>query len=236
VAGNGLARAALAPNWHKCARTVGHSCRVCARDHVTQHSILREPVAPTVRTGGTVVVAALNPLRPRSRAAAAEPTRARGVAAPVSSSRSPALRPPRTSSSTSRTIFRARSSCRRPFAVITTSRARRSLREGRRFARPALSRRSISETMVLGSIPSIVPSFCWMAPSRAPITFSRANSAGVRPIVSNASAARVCEARQSRKKSCPANSAAGASYDAERRSGSALIGPEAARGRCHRGR
>jgi hypothetical protein len=50
-------------------------------------------------------------------------------------------------------------------------------------------------------------SCCWIAPSRAPSTLSSANSAGVSPIELSVSAVRVCEARHSRKKSWPANSA-----------------------------
>src|SRR5918996_4778477 len=53
-----------------------------------------------------------------------------------------------------------------------------------------------------------------MAPSRAPMTFSSANRAGVRPMEASTSAGRVCIARQSRKKSCPANSVTGGSAEA----------------------
>src|ERR671925_2275664 len=52
-----------------------------------------------------------------------------------------------------------------------------------------------------------------MAPSRAPITFRSANSAGVKPTEPRTSAVRVWNARQSRKKSCPANSVTGGSAE-----------------------
>src|SRR4029450_6370446 len=53
-----------------------------------------------------------------------------------------------------------------------------------------------------------------MAPSRAPMTFKSANRAGVKPMEPSTSAVRVCVARQSRKKSCPANSVTGGSAEA----------------------
>jgi uncharacterized protein YdhG (YjbR/CyaY superfamily) len=45
--------------------------------------------------------------------------------------------------------------------------------DGRRLASPALSSWSISETIVLRSMPSAEPSSCWMAPARAIISSPR---------------------------------------------------------------
>jgi len=59
----------------------------------------------------------------------------------------------------------------------------------------------------LGSMPMSVLSCCWIVPSRAPSTLSTANAAVVRPSEASPSAVRVCDVRQSRKKSWPANSA-----------------------------
>ena len=103
----------------------------------------------------------------------------------------------------------------RPFGVIDTSHARRSPGRRWRLASPASSSSLISLTMALGSMPMSELSWCWMDPSRAPSTLSSANSAGVRPIESSFSAVRVCEARHSRKKSWPANSATSRSLDTD---------------------
>src|SRR5215207_8650828 len=67
--------------------------------------------------------------------------------------------------------------------------------------------------MVLGSTPIAEPSSCWFAPSRLPSRLSKPKRAGVSPTDSSAAAMRVCEARQSRKKSCPANSLTAVSGD-----------------------
>ena len=99
-----------------------------------------------------------NPLPRRSTRAALGLTRARGGAFSPARLRSSAS-PARTSSSVSEIMRRERPRSRRPWCDHDL-RARRSLAEGRRLASPALSSWSISETIVLRSIPSAAPSSC----------------------------------------------------------------------------